>query len=322
MKGVILDAASLGNDIDLSPILETLESWDVYASTSPSETVDRIRDAQVVLSNKVILAEEHFRASPKLRLIAVLATGTNNIDLEAARAADIIVSNARGYSTDSVVQHTLSLMFSLLGNTNSYQSASRDDRWLKSPFFCYFERPIIGMKGKTLGIVGYGSQGQALSHIAKTLGFKVMIAARRGQSPSIKDGVQRHDLSTVLKEADVLSLHCPLSPASENLISMAELKQMKRSAVLINCARGGIVHEQDLAEALNKDLIAGAGLDVLSQEPPKPDHPLIVCKHPNLIITPHIAWGNKESREALIQQTVANITGFVQGEPQNIVEPT
>lgn len=317
MKGVILDRDSLGSDMDLSPITGTLDHWDIYPSTKKSDIIERCQDASVILSNKVFLGRETMLACPQLKFISILATGTNNVDINAAKDLGITVSNARNYSTESVVQHTLQLMLALVSNINDYQLAARDGRWSGSPFFCYLNRPIQSIHNLTLGIIGFGSQGKRLKTIAEALGMTVLVSMRANLEDSLDQSGLRTPFKEVLERSDIISLHCPLTEDTENLIGQREFKIMKPSAVIVNCARGGIINEQDLSEALDHDMIAGAALDVLREEPPPRDHPLLLNGHPNLIVSPHVAWASTESRQQLICQTKDNIEAFLANEPQN-----
>ncbi|MBQ74547.1 MAG: glycerate dehydrogenase [Gammaproteobacteria bacterium] len=317
MNGVILDANSLGEDeVDLSPVTDLLDEWQVYGTSTPEETVERVRDATVVLSNKILLGTEAFYAARELRLISVMATGTNNINLDAARAANITVCNAVAYATPSVVQHTISLMLALATNLPSYIRDVKAGAWQKAPTFCLLDHPISELSGKTLGIVGFGELGSAVASVAKSFGMKILIAQKtENEDPR----PNRAPFDEVIGEADYLSLHCPLTPKTENLINLSSLSKMKPSAFLINTARGGLVNASDLLQALSSKLIAGAAVDVLETEPP-PEHDLLTnTSLDNLIVTPHNAWGALESRQRLVQQMADNIQAFLSGKPVRIV---
>jgi glycerate dehydrogenase len=317
MKGVILDANSLGKgEIDLSPITDLLDEWQIYGTSSPIETVERIEEATVVLSNKIVLDGEIFRKAKKLRMISVMATGTNNIDLQAAERMDITVSNAVAYATPSVVQHTISLLLALATNLPAYIRDVKSGAWQKAPAFCLLDHPISELHNKTLGIVGFGELGSGVATVARALGMKVLISQRPGSKHSLPDRLPFDDL---VSEVDYLSLHCPLTPATENLINLSTLSKMKSSAFLINTARGGLVNAPDLLQALESNLIAGAALDVLNTEPPAENDPLSNAQIGNLIVTPHNAWGALESRQRLVQQMAENIHGFLKGEPIRVV---
>ena len=312
MNGCILDVGSLGPDIDLTAILATLPEWSVWESTLPEQVSERLVDMQIVLTNKVQLRREHLQAAPSLRYISILATGTNNVDLVAAALQQVAVGNVRDYSTDSVVQHTLMLILALAGNLSANGSGETRSKWQDSPFFCYFNRPIVELKGKVLTIVGYGSQGQKLAALAQCLGMTVHIARRPGLSSEAEaSAVNRRPLDELLPLTDVLSMHCPLTPATVNLLNLDNIFKLKKGALVINCARGGIVNEEALALALARGHLGGAGVDVLTTEPPSATHPLMNVTHPNFILTPHVAWGSLESRQRLIDATAQNIRTFL-----------
>jgi glycerate dehydrogenase len=317
--GVILDAGSLGPGIDLAPLRAVLPRWTIHEATRPEQVAPRIREADIVLTNKVPLGGRELDQAPRLRLISVLATGTNNIDLDAARARGVAVSNVRDYSTDSVVQHTLSLMLALAGNLASYRDDVRQGRWQESPFFCFFNRPIVSLAGKTLTIVGYGSQGRKLAGAAEALGMQVQIAARPGVPRAVTSDVPRAPLDELLPHTDVLSFHCPLTQDTTRLLNHDSVFRLKKGALVINCARGGLIDEHALVAALEQDHLAGAAIDVVSVEPPPPDHPFMTLRHPNFILTPHIAWASLESRQRLVRETAANIEAFLRGQVRNDV---
>lgn len=314
MLGVILDADSLGRDIDLSPITSLLDRWEVYPSTKPNETRDRIKDATVVLSNKIRLDDDVVEGADALKYISVMATGTNNIDLRAMIDRGIAVSNAVGYATPSVVQHTLTLLLNLSTNMPRYLRDVADGRWQQSNVFCLLDHPIQETQGKTLGIVGYGELGQGVAMAASALGLNVLISERAGENPR----VGRVAFEEVLSQSDYLSLHCPLTAENENLMNAGTLRKMKSTAYLINTARGGLVNSSDLIHALQRGIIAGAAIDVLNAEPPGSNEPLL-NNLPNLLITPHNAWGAIESRTRLVQQMRGNIEGFIAGTPPRLV---
>ncbi len=313
MKGVFLDLASLDNDdLNLVPMREVLEAWDLYPHTETAEVAARLQGAEVVVSNKVVLSRDALTKADKLRLICVAATGTNNVDLDAARELGIAVTNVRAYGTASVVQHVFALMLSLQRRIPAYQQAIREGRWAQSKFFCLLDFPIEELGGKVLGIVGYGELGQAVAKTAACFDMTVRIA-RRSPSDSRPDRVSLDDL---LAEADVLTLHCPLTEENRGLIGEAQLQRMKPSAILINAARGGLVDEAALATALRQGWIAGAGIDVLEQEPPNGTSPLL-SDLPNLILTPHIAWASRAARQRLLDQLVNIIRDYRQGSIRN-----
>jgi len=320
MKGALLDCDSLGpEDLDLTPILSTLDDWQVYPVTTRDETAARIAGCELVLTNKVIIDAELMTQTPTLRMIGVLATGTNNIDLEAARQRNITVCNVVKYGTMSVVQHTMALMLALTTRWHDYDRDVRAGQWSKSPFFCMMDHPVAELDGKNLVIAGYGELGQGVARLAEAFGMNVLVASRPGQGPSERDGISRRPLQELLPEADVLSLHCPLTPETHNLIDQAALSLMKPSSLLINCARGGLVDEVALADALRNGQIAGAATDVLTIEPPREGNPLLDTDIPNLLLTPHCAWVAREARQRLVNQMADNICQYLKQTPQNVV---
>lgn len=313
MRGVILDADSLGTRIDLSPLTSLLDDWDIHGLTQPEEIADRVANAEVILSNKIVINAETLNNHPGIRLISIMATGTNNVDLEAATQQGIIVSNAVAYATPSVVQHTMGLMLALATNQYRYQADVRAGAWQHAPAFCLLDHPIVELGGKKLGIIGHGELGSSVARVARAFGMEVLVASRT-------DGeTGRTPLDELLASADIVSLHCPLTSDNKHLINRATLAQMKPSAFLVNTARGGLVHSEDLIHALNNGVIAGAAIDVLDIEPPTGDEPLLTDQPDNLIVTPHNAWGALESRQRLIGQMADNITQFLAGTPIRVV---
>jgi glycerate dehydrogenase len=316
MKAVFVDLGSLDrDDLDLSAIEQQASDLVCYSASHPDQLSHRLAGAQVVITNKVVLNAELLAALPQLKLICIAATGTNNVDLNAARERGIVVCNCQGYGTGSVVQHTFSLMLALATRLADYSGAVSRGDWCRSEQFCLLDYPIIELQGKTLGIIGYGELGQAVGRIAEAFGMQLLVAARPGTIP--RDG--RLALSELLPQVDILSLHCPLTEQTQNLIDAAALAQMKPSALLINAARGGIVDELALADALRAGRLAGAGVDVLSVEPPVTDNPLLGGDIPNLIVTPHSAWGSIEARQRIVAQIADNIAAFQAGSPQRQV---
>ena len=316
MNAVFLDSASLDcGDLQLEGLKGAASSWDWYPSTSPDQVMERIADAEIVVVNKVKLGKPHMVHARKLKLICLAATGTDNVDLDAARELGIAVTNCQAYGTAAVAQHVLTLMLALSTRLISYHQAVQQGRWQQSPRFCLLDYPIAELEGKTLGLIGYGVLGRKVSELAKAFGMEILLAARPGTAAS--DG--RLPLETLLPQVDYLTLHCPLTEHTRGLIGTEELALMKSSAILINAARGGIVDEAALAQALDNGQIAGAGVDVLSTEPPTDDNPLLLCQHPNLIITPHSAWGSREARQRILLQLQENIQGFLDGLPVRVV---
>ena len=320
MRAAILDAESLGPDLDHTRLEACVDAWDWYARTAPEEVAARIAPAAVVVTNKVALDAHAFAAAPHLRLVCVAATGVNNIDLDAAAHHGVTVCNATGYATPAVVQHTFALMLALATRLEAYHHAVRAGAWSRAPHFCLLDYPIQELAGATLGIVGHGELGRAVAALGRALGMDVQIAARPGSATAPPDRVAFPEL---LARADVLSLHCPLTEATQGLIDGRALAAMKPTGLLINTARGGLVDAPALAGALQRGDIAGAGIDVLEREPPPRNHPLLAEAIPNLIVTPHCAWGTGAARQRLVTQIAANIEAFRAGAPRNVVaQPT
>lgn len=309
MRAVFLDAATLGDDVDLEPIRAVVDELVLHDRTSPDQVRDRIAGFDTVLTNKVVLGAPEFAASPDLRRIAVVATGLNNIDLDAARDAGIRVMNVTEYGRPSVAQHTLALILALATRLLDYHRDVQAGRWARSPQFCLMDHPIMELEGRTLGIIGYGDLGQGVAERARAFGMKILLGCRPGQAPGEVDGYPRIPLEELLPQVDVLSLHCLLTDQTRNLIGAAELKKMKPEALLINTSRGGLVHEQALADALRAGTIGGAGFDVLTEEPPRQGNPLLADDIPNLIVTPHSAWASREARQRIVEITAANLAG-------------
>ena len=315
MKGVLLDAASLG-DLDLTPLNGILDTWRNYPTTSANEVVRHISDAEIVLTNKVEINRETISACPNIKLISIVATGANNIDLSAAKERDIIVCNASGYGTASVVQHTMALMLALSTNLIAYHQDVQQGRWQQSRVFTLLNRPITELAGKTLGILGYGALGSSVATIAKAFGMEILISARHKQDYRPNRVPLRH----LLNQSDYVSLHCPLTAETRHVINRDTLQLMKPTAFLINTARGALIKAVDLVWALRHSVIKGAGIDVLAVEPALANDPLIGAGDlNNLIITPHNAWGAIESRQRLLAQTIENINGFLDGNIQRSI---
>ena len=313
MKAVFLDAKTLGEDISLALLHETGAEWSFFDETKAEEILKRIKGAQIVVTNKVVLTREILKNSPELKLICVAATGYNNVDLSAAKEAGILVCNIPAYSTPSVVQLTIAFIFALATSLFSYTQASKEGRWQRSSLFCCIDYPIIELQGKKLGIIGYGQLGKQVAHFMQALGMELLIAQSRTSA------AEAVPLQQLLREADVVSIHVPLTKETHHLIQRKELLLMKPSSFLINTARGGIVNEQDLADALREGIIAGAGVDVLSQEPPSATHPLLQTEIPHLLLTPHIGWASLESRKRLLAILKTNIDSFLKGSPINLI---
>ena len=311
MKAVFLDYESLDkNDLDFSALREIFTDLELYPSTLDTQVLERVQHADVVITNKVVLDTENLKQCLSLKLILISATGTNNVDLAQAKAQGITVCNCQGYGTSAVAQHTLMLMLALATSVIQYDHAVKQGEWNKSPIFCLLDFPIVELAGKTLGILGYGELGQAVAKLAEAFGMKIIVGALPNRSTG-----NRVALSELLPQVDFLSLHCPLTEETRDLIDSKAIEKMKPSAFLINCARGGIVNEHDLATALRTGKIAGAATDVLSVEPPKEGNVLLANNIPNLIITPHSAWGSVDARQRIVQQLTENASAFQQGKP-------
>lgn len=316
-QAVMLDRESFDTgDLDLSA-LHALDGvqWQIHEHSTHAQTASRLQEAVIVISNKVELDAHVLEHAAKLKLICIAATGTNNVDLDAARARGIAVCNVRDYATPSVVQHVYAVILALSRHLIAYRNAAQDGRWSDSRQFCVLDAPIEELGGKTLGIIGYGTLGKAVAQLAPSFGLRPVIAQRPG-TPSTPG---RLPFETVLRESDILSLHCPLTEETRGLIDAAALAQMKPQALLINTARGGIVDEHVLAEALRTGKLGGAAIDVLSTEPPVNNNPLLAPGLPNLILTPHIAWASRAARQRLADQLAQNIRAFVAGSPRHLV---
>lgn len=316
-KGVFLDTYPLDlGDVDMQALQSTLDEVELFERTLPEQVDERIAGADVVVVNKVVLSGETLRAAKGLKLVCLAATGTNNVDLEAARELGITVCNCQAYATASVVQHTVALLLALATRIIDYDEAVRARAWQQANAFCVLDFPIRELDGKTLGIVGYGELGRGVARLAEALGMQVLVARRPGSSD---ERGWRRPLDEMLPRLDVLSLHCPLTPQTRGLIGARELERMRASAFLINTARGGIVDEEALVTALREGQIAGAAFDVLSEEPPKAGNPLLQPDIPNLILTPHSAWGSREARQRAAGQVAENVRRFLEGDPVRVV---
>lgn len=317
MKIVFVDFASLHPaDLCTEAIYATDDSIDLWDDSTPEQLAERIAEADVIVVNKIQLDESALVAAPRLRLICLAATGADNIDLNAARRRGIAVCNIRDYCTPAVVQHVFALILSLTQRLDAYRKQIHSGAWQRSRTFCLLDPPIRELAGQTLGIIGYGTLGRAVAGAATTFGLKVCAASRPGQ-PTTDNSVVRLPLQVLLQEADIISLHCPLTPATHHLINAASLREMQAHALLINTARGGLVDSAALADALQTGVIGGAGIDVLPEEPPVNGDPLLHSDPPNLIITPHIAWSTREARQRALDAILENISGFKSGDLRN-----
>lgn len=317
MKIVVLDGYTL-NPGDISwAALEKLGEVKLYDRTSPDEILERSKDAGVLLSNKTPVSADVIGQLPNLKYIGVLATGYNVIDVEAARQKSIIVTNVPGYGTTSVVQQTFALLLELTQRVQQHSDSVMHGDWANSADWCYWNSPLVELAGKTIGIIGFGNIGQKVGDVATAFGMNIIGNSRTQTDQSSRKNFRWADIPELLEQSDVVSIHCPLFPETQGLINNENLRRMKRSAFLLNTSRGPIVVDQDLADALNKDVIAGAGIDVLSVEPPQADNPLFKAK--NCMITPHIAWATKEARTRLMAMVVDNLAAFKSGNPINVV---
>jgi glycerate dehydrogenase len=288
-----------------------------HARTRPEEVVERIQDADIIVTNKVVLNAEVLQQAPRLRMVALAATGTDNVDLEICNQRRVIVSNVRDYAVHTVPEHTFSLMLALRRNLLAYRQSVADGRWHDSGQFCYFDFPVRDLAGSTLGIIGRGALGEAVAEIARAFDMRVQFAARRDAGSAVEDYTS---FTHVLRTSDVISLHCPLNAQTRGMIGAAEFALMDRKPLLINTARGGLVDERALEQALQTGQISGAGFDVATQEPPAPDHPIMrLLRFPNFILTPHVAWAGEEAIRALANQVRDNIEAFCRDAPRNVV---
>jgi glycerate dehydrogenase len=320
MRGVFLDLNTVDRgDLDLEPLRRALPHWEFFQRTAPEEIPGRIRDAEVVVTNKVFLGRDSIAAPPRLKLVCAAATGTNNIDLAATAERGVPVCNARNYATDSVVQHVFALLLTLVTRMDDYRADVRAGRWSASDQFCLLDHPIRTLAGMHLGIVGYGVLGQAAGRMAEAFGMRVTVAG--SLRPDAAGADDRPALDDLLPELDALSLHCPLTERTRDLIDARRLARMPKGSLLINTARGGLVEPVALAHSLRAGHLGGAGIDVLEPEPPPADHPLLAPDIPNLVLTPHTAWAARSARQNVLDEVRANIEAFIAGTPRNVVTP-
>jgi glycerate dehydrogenase len=310
---VFLDRASLQAKVRRPSFAHT---WQEYPASSAGELPQKLADATVAITNKVPLRADTLKQLPKLKMIAVAATGYDVIDIDYCKANGIAVANIRNYAVHTVPEHAFALMLALRRNLFAYREDVANGRWAQVDQFCFFDHPIRDMFGATLGIIGEGALGQATAKIARAFGMKVLFA---DHAPPKMPDVEFTPFDEVLAQSDIISLHAPLTPDTRNLIGSKELKKMKSTAILINTSRGGLVDEQALAEALKQGVIAGAGFDVLTKEPPKDGNPLLELQLPNFILTPHVAWASDGAMQFLADQLIDNIEAFVAGKPQHLV---
>ena len=312
MKIVVLDKSTLGNDLDFSNLHKEGEVV-FYDYTLPKNTAERIADADIVVTNKVVIAEKELQVNPNLKLICVAATGYNNIDVQAAKNHSVVVANVKGYSTESVAQHLFAHLLAFYNSVLPYNQAIKQNLWQSSNIFTMLDYEIEELAGKTIGIAGYGAIGKRIARIAEAFEMNVLVAKIPGRK---YNDYFHKDFEFVLKKSDVFTIHTPLTKLTENLITLRELEMMKRSAVLINLARGGIVNENDLFYALSNKIISFAIVDVLTKEPPKDGN--ILFNAPNILLTPHIAWTSKQARRKLLAGIVGNIKKYKEGQIDEI----
>jgi len=316
MKAVFLDYATLGGGLDLTELESLVSELTLFDDSSDDEVAGRIADADIVFTNKIRLTRGLLEQSPKLKFIALTATGTDNIDTECSKRRGVGVANIRDYCTQSVVEHVFGVLLTLTHNLNRYQNSVRAGEWQQSTEFCLLNFPIRELSAMTFGIVGYGSLGQGVARIARDFGARVLVSARPG-SAAVPEG--RVSFDEVLTGSDVLSLHCPLTEATRDLFGVDQFRAMKNDAILINTARGGLIDSQALVNALSSGEIAAAAIDVLPKEPPVDGDPLLDYEGNNLIVTPHIAWATDRARQNAIDELAANTKAFLEGRERNRV---
>jgi glycerate dehydrogenase len=310
VRAVFLDYETVSNgDLDSSGLTRVLPGLQFHGSTDEAEIAGRIADAEFVLLNKFVLRRNHLLGAPRLKLIALAATGTDNVDLAAARDRAIGVCNVRGYCSQSVMQQVWAMILSLTQHVHEYTRLAKDGSWVQSEVSTVFKLPIRELSGRTFGVVGWGELGRAAAHAAQAFGMRVIIANRPGGVPE----PGRYDLDRLLAMSDVVSLHCPLTPATRGMIGARELALMKPDALLINTARGGLIDGHALSAALKAGCLGGAGIDVLPQEPPADGDPLLDPDIPNLLLTPHVAWAAREARQRCLDEIAANVQDFLNG---------
>lgn len=304
INGVFLDAATLGSDLDLTPLLNLPVEWQLHDFTPPEQVLERCQNAQIIISNKVILNHAIIHQLEHLKLICIPATGMNNIDLDAAAQRNITVKNVVNYGGSSIAQLVFNVVLELTTHAAGYNQLVKEGKWSKTPLFCLLDYPMMELSEKTMGLIGYGNLAKSVEHLARSFGMNILISERK-DAQTVRAG--RVSFQTLLNESDIISIHCPLTENTRDLFGIPEFKAMKPSAILVNTARGGIVNEMELISALNNNEIAGAAVDVISTEPPPKDYPLIGNQPDNLIITPHIAWATLESRTRLLHLLANNI---------------
>jgi len=316
MKAVFLDFATMGPDLDLSPLRSLLPELEIFDATDDALVAPRILDAEFVFANKIRLTPDLLSSASNIRFIGLTATGTDNVDLDAARQHDVAVCNIRDYCTQSVVEHVFGLLLMLTHNLEHYAGSVRAGEWQRASDFCMLKFPLRELSAMTLGIVGYGTLGRAVADIARAFNMNVIVAARSGAA-DVAEG--RVAFDEFVARSDVISLHCPLTAETRNLFDAAAFEKMKPGAILINTARGGLIDSAALVAALQNGRLAGAAIDVLPKEPPRHGDPLLDYEGENLIVTPHVAWGSNEARQNAIDELAANVAAFLAGEKRNRV---
>jgi len=320
MHAVFLDYKTVdADDLDLGSIKALLPEIVIHPFSNKVEVLDRIEDAEVAIANKVVFDAEVFACAKQLKLICVTATGTNNIDLEAATRSGVVVCNIRDYCTDSVVQHVLLSILTLMHSFKDYGGSIERGDWQEGYSFSLLQHPITELSGKSLGILGYGILGRGVAKAATALGLNILVCESFSRKSESDGGPDRVPFTAFLRESDIISLHCPLTDNTERLFDENTFKQMKSSAILINTARGGLIGDHALIQAIEEKTIAGAAIDVLNQEPPHSGHPLMQKQYSNLIITPHIAWAAQEARQRALDRIAENIEAFQNNKPINVV---
>lgn len=310
MKAVLLDWGTMGPDLDISKLRSLLPELEIFDDTEHHEIAERIAGAEIVLGNKVMMTESLLANAPSIRFIGLTATGTDNINLDAAKKHNVAVANIRDYCTQSVAEHVFACLLSLARSLKHYDRDINNGKWQQAENFCMLTHDIRELSAMTLGIVGYGALGQGTANLARALGMTVIVSARPGSEETPADRVSFGEL---LERSDAISLHCPLNDRTRNLFAADQFHAMKHSAILVNTARGGLIDSQALVDALGNGEIAAAAVDVLPKEPPVDGDPLLDYKGDNLIITPHIAWGTLQARQAAIDELTANVASFLDG---------
>jgi glycerate dehydrogenase len=317
MKIVVLDGYTLAADGNSWDALLPLGEAEIHDRSVPAQVAERARSASVLITNKACISAEVIAASPDLRFIAVSATGFDCVDVAAADRRGIPVSNVTEYGTDSVAQFTIALLLELCHHVGRHADAVREGEWIRSPDFCFWKSPLVELAGKTMGVVGFGRIGRRVGELAQAFGMSVLVHSRSHTAPPAYRPFAWASLDELFAGADVISLHCPLTAQSAGLVNRQRLRRVRPGVFLLNTSRGGLVVEQDLAEALNDGRLAGAAVDVVAQEPIHLDNPLLSAR--NCLITPHIAWATREARRRLLEATVANVANFLAGWPTNVV---